>query len=449
MLKIRDIRNCGCGKNHMIPTKYIVVGSARSRQLNESTHFRRIDRAINGTAFKRLNLGKKCLVFSDRNTHRILGERICDCLNQAGYSATGYVIDGCKDISASDVQIAEILKRIKNEYDFLVSVGAGTINDITKYIADKFGKKYVAFPTAPSMNGYTSSISAIEIKGVKRTLPAKPPVAVFADVDVLANSPKEMILAGFGDLVSKFVSNADWKLSQIVRNDYYCDVPGRMVKKLEMIYSKDTDIRDRNTIRKLIEALLVSGFSMVVAGSSSPVSGGEHLISHLLDMTKKKKNLHGIQVAVGTVISSKLYDRILEFDFEQFDVEERIGRWNSFEDRMKEIEIYFSRYGVVGEIKEEFRRKYLTKKQLRERLLFLRKNWKDIKRQIRKVILPSERILKLLKNVGVSTEISSLGIPAQYMREVVYHAREVRNRYTALDLADELGILEDFIKDLR
>ena len=63
------------------------------------------------------------------------------------------------------------------------------------------------------MNGYTSSIAAILSAGVKTTQPCTPPVAVYADPRTMAAAPARMIASGIGDLYSKPVSNADWRLS--------------------------------------------------------------------------------------------------------------------------------------------------------------------------------------------------------------------------------------------
>jgi glycerol-1-phosphate dehydrogenase [NAD(P)+] len=45
---------------------------------------------------------------------------------------------------------------------------------------------------------------------------------------------------------------------------------------------------------------------MDYAGSSRPVSGSEHLFSHALDYYCEKQNLHGLNVALGTVAVLKI-----------------------------------------------------------------------------------------------------------------------------------------------
>ena len=51
---------------------------------------------------------------------------------------------------------------------------------------------------------------------------------------------------------------------------------------------------------------------MDFAGSSRPVSGSEHLFSHALDYYGSQNNLHGIQVALGTVAVLKLIEQPID-----------------------------------------------------------------------------------------------------------------------------------------
>ena len=63
---------------------------------------------------------------------------------------------------------------------------------------------------------------------------------------------------------------------------------------------------------------MLSGLAMSVAGSSSPASGGEHLISHFIDMTAHAYDLpydfHGCQVGVGTLTTAFIYEKLKALD---------------------------------------------------------------------------------------------------------------------------------------
>ena len=70
-------------------------------------------------------------------------------------------------------------------------------------------------------------------------------------------------------------------------------------------------------IEVLANCLVLSGVAMDFAGTSRPVSGSEHLFSHALDYYAPNKNLHGIQVALGTVAVLKMlredYSNVLDY----------------------------------------------------------------------------------------------------------------------------------------
>ena len=91
-----------------------------------------------------------------------------------------------------------------------VAVGSGVINDLVKYAAELAGMPYVCVPTAASMDGYAASGAALRDDGFKRTFACAAPVAIVADLDVIATAPAAMAGWGYGDLVGKLVAGADW-----------------------------------------------------------------------------------------------------------------------------------------------------------------------------------------------------------------------------------------------
>ena len=74
----------------------------------------------------------------------------------------------------------------------------------------------------------------------------------------------------------------------------------------------------------LANSLVLSGIAMDFAGSSRPVSGSEHLFSHALDYFCEQQNLHGFNVALGTVAVLKIigddYSAVLKY-LKKFEVD--------------------------------------------------------------------------------------------------------------------------------
>ena len=75
------------------------------------------------------------------------------------------------------------------------------------------------------MKGYTSAIVALEVRGLKRTLPCKPATAVFGDPAVAATAPQRMTAAGIADFLSKCSSSTDWRAAKSLRDVYFCERP--------------------------------------------------------------------------------------------------------------------------------------------------------------------------------------------------------------------------------
>ena len=117
------------------------------------------------------------LLLDDENTHLAIGARLARCLEKKSVKYNVLKLPG--DSSVTDI-LAEKIYDESSGHDLILAVGAGTINDLGKYVSGQSGIPYWAVPSAPSMNGYTSSIAAVKVKGVKRTLPAPPPPFIFS-----------------------------------------------------------------------------------------------------------------------------------------------------------------------------------------------------------------------------------------------------------------------------
>jgi glycerol-1-phosphate dehydrogenase [NAD(P)+] len=65
----------------------------------------------------------------------------------------------------------------------------------------------------------------------------------------------------------------------------------------------------------------------------------------------------------------------------------------------------------------------------------LERNWNEIRRRIRGVSIPHTKLRASLENAGAPVEPTQLGWPDEVWRNARVHAREIRNRYTFLDLA--------------
>ena len=426
---------CTCGRTHEIPVRYIYVG----RKAKEK--FPTIER--------KFHLGRKTLLVADSTTYKAAGKDLFDFLRERDFPLKSKILCSGSEypLQPTKQTAQELAKEINHNFDFLISVGSGTITDLVRYAATTCKIPFVSYPTAPSMNGYTSSIAALLDKGFKTTLDCVPPLAVLADTSIIRRAPLEMIKAGLADLLSKTVAGADWKMAQVIWQEYFCSFSLNMVKDVEKGLARHAaglPTRDEESISYLTKALLVSGLSMTAAGTSAPSSGAEHLISHYWDITQPlaRRKLHGLQVGIGTLVSSHLYQRLFNFDPRGLNMEKIRCRY----EQEREFQPGFrKRYGKIApRLIREYSSKMPAWQIKKKELSFLKGNWEYILRETKPFASPPQYIEDILTRAQVPTKAHQLGYSKEELKEAILHAREIRGRYTLLDLAGVLGFLEDF-----
>lgn len=197
---------------------------------------------------------------------------------------------------------------IATEIDCIVGLGGGTISDVCKYAAYISKTPYLSLPTTAANDGLVSPIAVLKRKDNKpKSLGAAMPSMVLIDTEVIVNGPIQNIKAGIGDTISNYMALLDWEYAVSKGNDEINGYAYLMSRSsldglMKTQYSKIC----AELIEVLVNSLVLSGIAMDFAGSSRPVSGSEHLFSHALDYYSAKKNLHGLQVALGTVAVLKI-----------------------------------------------------------------------------------------------------------------------------------------------
>jgi len=70
--------------------------------------------------------------------------------------------------------------------------------------------------------------------------------------------------------------------------------------------------------------------------------------------------------------------------------------------------------------------------------------WPALRDELARFIIPISEMERLLHASNGPATAEELGVPVDFYREAVIHCREMRNRYSFLDLAADSGILVDF-----
>lgn len=292
--------DCRCGRPHPISLRAIRIARGALHTLPEMiAGLGRFDR-----------IGLIC----DQNTWAAAGETVARLVHPAAQ-----VILDPAGLHADEAAVAAAEAPVAG-CDLLLAVGSGTVHDITRYIGHAHGIPFVAVPTAPSVDGFVSTVAAMTWGGCKKTFPSTPPIALCADSDVFARCPRRLIGAGVGDLLGKYTALLDWRAAHLLTGEYICDtIIGVEEEAVALVRAQLPQIAagDPDAIERLMYGLVLSGLAMQGVGNSRPASGAEHHLSHLWEMDVLNPTLdayHGEQVAVGAVLLCDEYRKILQFD---------------------------------------------------------------------------------------------------------------------------------------
>ena len=398
-----------------------------------------------------MGLGGTALVVSDENTYGAAGGRAAQILTGAGVQVTEFGLGDPVTIDVANVERIE--RHAPPPPAVLVAAGSGTVNDLVKLAATRLDRVFMACPTAPSMDGYTSAVAAVLADGVKITHPARPACVVVADTDVLAAAPDRLVHSGFADLLSKPICGTDWRLAALMRDAWFC--PRLRQTTWDALAECENDgqaLRDRDTgaIERLMRALLTSGRVMALAGESSPASGSEHLVSHYWDMIGHRDglalDLHGRQVGVAAVVAASVYDALRARGPTHFDLARRAWTYASWAEEEERIEAAF---GTLADgVKPEFRRKYRPWPALRSRLELLLDRWDEIWAELGPGLRSAGELRERLRQAGAPTTAQEIGRTEDDVISALRHGRYLRARYTVLDLAAELGLLDEAAQEI-
>jgi len=242
------------------------------------------------------------LLVMDPNTEEALGARVARELRARGIFVDQILFGGRSGQSASEDSVWHVRRRIDDSV-WPVAVGSGSITDIVRYAAHESDRDFVSVPTAASMDGYASGVAALQRHGVKVTLPARPPVAIFADPRVVAEAPVELTRAGIGDLLAKATAGVDWLAAHLLVGEPFDPDAAERVREPLALVSGDVQTLMSGGVepaRQLLEGLIESGIAMAIVGSSRPASGWEHHASHFWDLLAARgmrpHGRHGLQV---------------------------------------------------------------------------------------------------------------------------------------------------------
>ena len=394
-----NLKNCPCGKTHTFDTKVVEIGSGITARAGE--------------ILANAGFPKKLLVVGDDNTMRV-SEGLLDSLASAGFDVAKKLI--YRDMKYARVEQVREVELLAREVDGIISVGTGSLNDICRVASFELDKKFCIFATAPSMDGFASDTAPIIENEFKNSWQARQPMVILADTKILAKAPAELKSAGFGDMVAKYLGILEWRIANLVIDEYYCPAVAQItLDALEKCCSLADKVTadDEESAGAIMEALVLSGLAMKLAGCSRPASGAEHVVSHFWECYKLARGIwpeyHGKKVGVATVILMQVYHNLAE----------RMPTVEPTKDMTNWDEVYaqFSEK-QLPEVKK-LNNPTITDKIDPERL---RDCWPEICRLIKETLPSTEKLISLMNAAGCATTPEEVHVsPELFATGLRYH----------------------------
>jgi len=251
-----------------------------------------------------LQFGKNGLIVTGADTYKAAGKRVEDLVSERRNIVT--TLTG----NATYENLAKVEEAAKeHKASFILAVGGGSKIDVSKMAASNLNIPFISIPTSVAHDGIASDRASIKSEKESNSVGAVSPIAIIADTKVINDAPYRYLAAGCADVISNLTALRDWELANKIKNE---EISSSAV--LIARYAAEEIINNCKIIKPgqeesvwfLLKPIVASGVSMLMAGSSRPTSGSEHMFSHALDTIRPDTALHGEQCGVGSIMMMKL-----------------------------------------------------------------------------------------------------------------------------------------------
>lgn len=337
------VMECSCEqKVHRAPVKCIEVSAGAIRKTAE---------ILKGYS--------RIFMVADENTYEVAGKEVEKLLKEAGIFSHKFILENPAHPTDKNVGRVLIEAGIDRENydidkmsylpDYILAVGSGSVNDICRMVSYRLGIEYGVCGTAPSMDGYASVVAPLLVGKTKTVYQCSIARHIIIDTEICKDAPYELLTAGVGDMIGKYIAILDWELSKMHTGEYYCENIARSVLEAtaECINEAYTlSERKPESVEKILNGLITSGMGIAYSGSSRPASGTEHMIGQtweIMDLESGRElQLHGHDVGAATFVAISMYKKLWrETDDEDIKnlIEKYLPAFEKIEDLQKTLQL--------------------------------------------------------------------------------------------------------------
>ncbi len=397
---LKSLENCPCGRNHTFDTEVVEIGSGITERAGE--------------ILKNAGFPTDVLIVADDNTMKV-SAGLLESLAAAGINVKKKYI--FNNMTYARIEQVREVEAIATDVDGIISVGTGSLNDICRVASFELDKKFCIFATAPSMDGFASDTAPIIENDFKKSYFVRQPMVILADTKILAKAPAELKAAGFGDMVAKYYGILEWKIANLLIDEYYCPAVAQIT--LDAL-KKCWDLADKvqadneESAGAIMEALVLSGLGMKLALCSRPASGSEHVVSHYWECYKLARRIwpefHGKKVGVASIVINRIFRNIAE----------RVTTVNAHEDTTDWDAVYAAFSDKQIEEVKKLNTPTITDKIDPAKL---QASWEEIRQMILNDLPTNEEILEKMKVAGCATTPEEINVGAElFEKGLRYHS---------------------------
>lgn len=424
---------CACGHNHRCNIDTILI---------EPDALLKLPELLAGQGYKHI------CVLEDENTKRVVGQQVEELVKANNYRVSTIELSS-HHLLPDEAGIGSVVTELPVDCDLILAVGGGTINDLGKFVSYKTGIPYMIIASAPSMDGFASNVAAMVTKKAKETYSAQMPKAIIADTKLMLDCPLDLIAAGVGDVLGKYICLTDWKISNILTGEYHCDYVAGIVKESveKVVHAAQVlaKTRDLQSMAELTEGLVLSGIAMSYIGNSRPASGSEHHLGHFWEMHFLQHGehgaYHGIKVGVGAALCLKLYEWLAQEDWETLAAGEYDFDRDAWAENIRRI--YQLAAPKVIALEDKGHKNSNENRNHRMENLVARKA--EVLELIR-ALPKAEELAKLLEDLEAPVYPSQIDVSDKHVVDSCIYAKELRERVGLLQILHDMGLAEAYGK---
>ena len=432
MGEFQKIFTCSCGKVHNALLDDYIVGKGAIREI--------------ASLVVRYGATRPYLI-ADRNTYQAAGKHVCKVLDAHNIPYSLYVFSQ-ETIHPNEEAVGSAAMHYDVSCDMVIGIGSGVINDIGKLISKLTKTPYIIVATAPSMDGYASATSSMDVDGLKTSVPSRCANVIVGDLDVLRQAPVQMLISGLGDMLAKYVSICEWRISNLITGEYYCPTVAEYIRKALkkcVDHAEGLLNREEEAVRAVFEGLIIGGVAMNYAGLSRPASGVEHYFSHVWDMRALEFGMpastHGIQCALGTLYALRIYEQVKKYTPDVALAEQKVSAFDhpSYNQFLKD---FLGRSAESMLALEEKEGKYDPVKH-HSRIAYIAEHWQELVQIMEQELPAAAELERLLKAIGAPCSVEGIGLSADILRPTFEATKDIRDKYVLSRLCWDLGILNE------